>query len=161
VTAEVAASIVARVKASTWSAFAAWVALVIGLINLWFGVIRPWWRSRKASPAAKLDLLSYPANSGWKEEVRVVVTNHGSAVMEKVSVQVFDGDGQSLALTEPDVTALWPTMPVEKLHVGHSLYLTLNQSIATRDPRGAEMKWRDGRRGEQSLWVSLSYNRVL
>lgn len=80
-------------KAATWSAIAAWVALGIGLINLWFGVVRPWWRGRAASPAAQLDLLRYPKDSGWQDEVRVVVTDHGPAVMEKIDVQVFDVDG--------------------------------------------------------------------
>jgi hypothetical protein len=148
------------VKAATWSVIAAWVALGIGLINLWFGVVRPWWRGRAASPAAQLDLLRYPKDSGWQNELRVLVTNHGPAVMEKVDVQVYDVDGQSLAVAEPDVTALWPKMPVERLHVGQSLYLTLNQSMATRDVRSTLVRWRDGRRGEQSRWVSLSYNRV-
>ena len=35
----------------------------------------------------------------------MVVTNHGPAVMEKVEVEVFDENGQSLALTEPDITS--------------------------------------------------------
>jgi hypothetical protein len=148
------------VKAATWSVVTTSLAVVISLVNLWFGVIRPWWRGRAASPAAQLDLLRFPADSGWQQEVRVVVTNHGPAVMEKVDVQVFDTDGQSLALAEPDVTALWPKMPIEKLHVGQSLYLTLNQSMATRDARSALVRWEDGKSGEQSRWIGLSYNRV-
>src|SRR5829696_8973515 len=72
----------ARVEASAWSAAAAWCALAIALVNLWFGVIRPWWRTRRASPAAQLDLVNYPTASAWKEEERVVVTNHGPATMK-------------------------------------------------------------------------------
>jgi hypothetical protein len=149
------------VRASGWSALAAWVALGIGLANLWYSVIRVWWRSRKASPAAQLDLLHFPTKSAWQEEVRVVVTNHGPAVMRKTEVQVFDEDGNSLAKSEPDVTALWPKMPIEYLHVGQSLYLTLNRSLATRDARGTLIRWHDNRKAEQSRWVGLSYNRVV
>ncbi len=130
-------------------------------MNFWYGTIRPWWRTRKVSPGAQLDLLSFETASGRHEEVRVVVTNHGPADMRKIEVQVFDADGTSLAVTEPDVTALWPMMPVDYLHVGQSLYLTLNRSHSTRDARGALIEWHDGRRAQQSRWVGLSYNRVV
>jgi hypothetical protein len=125
------------VKAPAWSALAAWVALGISLASLWYSVIRAWLRERKASPAADLDLLHYQTRAGWNEEVRVVVTNRGPALMRAVEVQVFDEDGKSLAMAEPDVTALWPKMPVEYLHPGQSLYLTLNRSKKTRTARGA------------------------
>jgi hypothetical protein len=94
------------VKAPAWSALAAWVALGISLANLWYSVIRAWLRERKASPAADLDLLHYQTRAGWNEEVRVVVTNRGPALMRAVEVQVFDEDGKSWAVAEPDVTAL-------------------------------------------------------
>jgi hypothetical protein len=117
------------VKAADWSAIVAGVALVLGLVNLWYGVIRPLWRNREASPAAQLDLLRYPAQSDgrWQEEERVVVTNHAPARMRHLSVEVFDQEGSPLA---EGSTALWPKMPVEVLHVGQSLYLTLAASIA-------------------------------
>jgi hypothetical protein len=88
------------VKAADWSAILAGVALLLGLVNLWYGVIRPLWRNREASPAAQLDLLRYPAQSGgrWQqeeEEERVVVTNHGPARMRNLSVEVFDQEGRS------------------------------------------------------------------
>jgi hypothetical protein len=92
-----------------------------------------------------LEAFWWPTNSGWQNEVRVVVTNYGPAVMEQVEVQVFDEDRQFLAQAEPDVTALWPKMPIKKLHIGQSLYLTLNGSIATRDARGALMSGRTAR----------------
>jgi hypothetical protein len=101
------------VKLATWSVIAAWVALGIGLVNVWYSVLRVWWSTRRASPAAQLDLLNPQTGSGWQDEVRVVVTNYGPAIMRNVEVQVFDEDGTSLALTEPDVVALWPRMPVE------------------------------------------------
>jgi hypothetical protein len=81
--------------------------------------------------------------------------------MENVTVEVFDTDDQNLALAEADITALWPEMPVRYLHAGQSLYLTLNRSIVTRDPRAAEISWRDGRDGEQSRRFDLSYNRLV
>ena len=148
----------ARVEASAWSAAAAWCALVIALVNFWFGVIRPWWRTRRASPAAQLDLLNYPIANGMREEERVVVTNHGPATMRKVDVQVFDEGDNSLA---PDATALWPTMPFEYLHVGQSLYLKLERSAAHRRPTRAKLAWRDKRWREQSRTIGLSYNRVV
>jgi hypothetical protein len=148
------------VKAATWSVVTTTIAVIISLINLWFGIVRPWWRGRAASPAAQLDLLRFPSNSGWQKEERVVVTNHGPAVMEQVDVQVFDEEGTSLAIEEPDITKLWPKMPVEKLHVGQSLYLTLNLSQGSPAVRGALIKWKDGKSDEQERWVGLSYNRV-
>ena len=147
-------------KAPAWSALAAWVALGISIANLWYSVVRAWLRERKASPGVQLDLLNFQTKSGWSDEVRVVVTNHGPALMRKVEVQVFDEDGASLAIAEPDVTALWPKMPVEYLHRDQALYLTLNRSMGTRTARGALIRWHDGRKGEQSVWTSLSYHRV-
>lgn len=147
-------------KAPAWSALAAWVALGISLANLWYSVVRAWLRERKASPGVQLDLLNFQTKSGWDDEVRVVVTNHGPAVMRKVEVQVFDEAGTSLALTEPDVTALWPKMPVDYLHRDQSLYLTLNRSGETRTARSALLRWHDRRTGEQSVWASLSHHRV-
>jgi hypothetical protein len=175
VTTRAAAFIVARVKATTWSAIATWLPIVISLISLaisaiavWFGAIRPSRQAKAASPTAQLDLLSYESKSGWHEEVRVVITNGGPATMENVTVKVYDGNGNDLAEAEPDITALWPEsdvtapwpkMPVQ-LHAGQSLYLTLNRSLATPDARAAEVWWRDGRDGEQSRRFVLSYNRV-
>jgi hypothetical protein len=149
------------VKAPVLSALAAWVALGISHANLWYSVVRAWLRERKANPAAQLDLLHYQTGSGWNEEIRVVATNHRPARMRRVEVQVFDEAGTSLAIAEPDVTALWPKMPVEYLHAGQALYLTLNRSVATRDARGALIRARDDRNGEQSRWAGLSYNRVV
>jgi hypothetical protein len=148
------------VKAPAWSALAAWAALGIGVANLWYSVVRAWLRERKASPGVQLDLLNFQTRLGWNDEVRVVVTNHGPALMRKVEVEVFDEDGGSLAIAEPDLTALWPKMPVEYLHKDQALYLTLNRSHETRTARGALMRWHDGRRGAQSVWASLSYHRV-
>jgi hypothetical protein len=119
------------VQASAWSAAAAWCALLISFVNLWYSVIRVWWRNRRASPAAQLDLLSYQSKGEWKEDERVVVTNHGPHVVKNVNVEVFDGDGQPLTATDSEVKALWPSMPVERLHTGQSLYLTLNLSQGT------------------------------
>ncbi|ROP32814.1 hypothetical protein EDD30_5762 [Couchioplanes caeruleus] len=80
--------------------------------------------------------------------------------MKQVNVQVFDEDGKSLELTEPDVSALWPKMPVRELHPNQSLYLTLTRSLATRDARQALVRWHDRRRGQQSSMIPLSYNRI-
>ena len=88
------------------------------------GIVRALWRGRAPSP----DLPRYPTDSGWRNKGRVLVPNHGPAVMRKVEVQVKDVDVQSLAVAESDLTAPWPKTPVEKLHIGQSLYLTLNQS---------------------------------
>jgi hypothetical protein len=149
------------VKAADWNAIAAWVALGLGVINLLYSVARPLWLNRKASPAAQLDRLRYPRNSGgWEEEDRVVVTNHGPALMRIVTVEVFYQDGSSLTEILPGLTAVWPEMPVEVLHVGQSLYLTLI-GLAEFEPRRAVIRWHDNRRGEQSRTVSLSYHRVV
>ena len=148
-------------KPPEWSALAAWIALAIALANLWYSVIRVWLKDRRASPAAQLDLFDYQTKSGWHQETRVVVTNHGPALMKKVEVQIFDGDGKSLELTEPSISVLWPKMPFQQIHSGQSLYLTLSTSLESRDPRGALVCWRDGRRTQQSEWIGLSYNRLL
>ncbi|GAA2639231.1 hypothetical protein GCM10010399_85800 [Dactylosporangium fulvum] len=146
-------------KAPGWSALAAWVALAISLVNVWYSVVRLWLKERKASPSADLELLHYVSANGPTEEVRVVITNHGPATMRRVDVQVFDEDGQSLELADESVSALWPKMPIELLHVGQSLYLTLDMALGTRDPRAVLIRWQDGRRPGQSRWSALSYNR--
>ena len=80
--------------------------------------------------------------------------------MKKVNVNVFDGDGEPLTATDSEVKALWPSMPIEHLHTGQSLYLTLNLSQGTPPTRSAEIQWKDGRVRRQSRQVNLSYNRV-
>jgi hypothetical protein len=105
-----------------------------------------------------LDLLNYPTSSRWQEEERVVVTNHGPAIMRKVQVDVFDEEGNSLA---PGTTALWPPMPFEYLHVGQSLYLKLERSAGHLRPARADLAWRDKRWRKQSREIGLSYNRVV
>jgi hypothetical protein len=147
------------VKATTWSALAAWVALAIGIANLWYTVLRHWWRERKARPAAELELLNYQSKSGMNEEVRLVVTNLGPAKMKAVEVQVFDDAGTSLEVTEPSVSSLWPKMPVQWLHAGQTIYLTLNRSAATKQAKGTLIRWHDGRKAQQSEWIWLSYHR--
>jgi hypothetical protein len=147
------------VEASAWSAAAAWLALGIGFLNLWYSVIRVWWRGRKASPSAQLDLLTYQNQSGeWREDERVVVTNHGPATMKRVNVDAFAEDGSSLA---PEGTGLWLPMPVEYLHVGQSLYLKLERPPGHSRPTRAVVGWRDRRWRKQSRSIDLSYNRVV
>ncbi|WP_203708197.1 hypothetical protein [Asanoa iriomotensis] len=148
-------------KAQDWSALAAWVALAIGVGNLWFSVIRVLWKERRASPSAQLDLFNYQNRNGWHEEVRVVLTNYGPARMRHVEVELFDEDGRSLQTADSSVSALWPKMPVDVLHGGQSMYLTLNRSMATRAARTARIRWRDGRPREQTRTIGLSYNRLL
>jgi hypothetical protein len=48
-------------------------------------------------------------------------------------------------------------MPFQVLHCGQPLYLTLN--LATRTACTALIQWRDGRAGNQSRLMGLSYNR--
>lgn len=141
------------------SALAAWVALVISVLNVCFSVIGVWWRG-KAGPAAQLDLLSFQNQSGWHEDERVVVTNQGPHVMKKVNVEVFDEDAKLLTATDPNLKALWPGMPFAYLYIGQSLYLKLNTSQATQPARTAEITWKDGRWRQQSQRIGLSYNRV-
>ena len=152
----------------TLDAIAPWVALGISGVSLWFSVIHPSRQAKIANPTAQLDLLSYEldlqsyeSKSGKSQEVRVVITNSGPATMENVTVEVFDTDDQNMAVAEPDIGALWPKMPMRYLHMGQSLPLTLNLSLGSRDPRAAEVRWRDGRDGEQSRHFVLSYNRVV
>lgn len=80
--------------------------------------------------------------------------------MRKVEAEVFDEDGNSMAISESDVVALWPKTPIDSLHKDQSLYLTLNRSPATRVARGALVRWQDGRKARQSVWASLSYHRT-
>jgi hypothetical protein len=158
-TTDAAASIVPRVN-ETLNVIAAWAGLAISAVTFWLGVVRPSRQAKAANPTAQLDLLNYESKSGRHPEVRVVITNGGPATMENVTVEVFDGDGQDFAEAEPgDITDLWPKMPVRQLHVGQSLYLTMNLSYGSRDPKAAVVKWHDGR-GEQSRRFELSYNRV-
>jgi hypothetical protein len=151
-------STLARVKSSGWSTLAAWIALGIGLVNLWYGVIRPWWRTRAASPSAQLELLSYQTGSRWQGEERLVVTNHGPAIMHQVDVEAFDRDGKPVAAY---ATVRWPRMPFEHLHVGQSLYLQLDPGINDLETGGAEIRWHDGRKAQQSRRIGLTHNRVM
>ncbi|MEK8109275.1 hypothetical protein NKG94_40425 [Micromonospora sp. M12] len=80
--------------------------------------------------------------------------------MKQVDVQVFDEDGNSLELAEPDISALWPKMPIGELQPNQSLYLTFNRSLSTRDARQALVRWHDRRRSQQSSMIPLSYHRI-
>jgi hypothetical protein len=139
---------------------AAWLGLAVSILSLWLGATRTWLKDRRAAPRVQLDLIVAQLKSGPTDEVRLVVTNQGPAVMSQVDVQVFDEDGKSLELAEPGVSALWPKMPIQELLSNQSIYLTLNRSLETRDARQALVRWYDRRSNQQSSMISLSYNRI-
>ncbi len=67
----------------------------------------------------------------------------------------------SLTNTDPTVVALWPPMPIERLHAGQSFYLTLSPGMGAPVPARALVEWSDKRRGaRQSRMIALSYHRV-
>ena len=140
------------------SAIVASLALLIGVFNVWYSVIRPWRRSRWASPAATLELLTYPTKSGWETEERVVVTNVGPASMKDVTAAVCDKDGREY---DQNVVALWPRMPVPTLYAGQILHLKLNKNFGQTAPGSVVLRWRDGRSGIQAREIWLSYQRVI
>jgi hypothetical protein len=149
--------------AADWSELAAWAALVLSLGTLIGGVIRPWLRGRKASPAAQLDLFSYisVATKDLKDEEPVVITNHGPAHMRDVTVELFIESGEPMARAVPGVTALWPKMPFERQHADQSLYFDPRSGPCIPErPRGRNHVARR-QNGEQSCRIGLSYNRMI
>jgi len=61
-------------------------AFVLGLKNLWLGVLRPWWRTREANPDARLELLAYATPRGTDQDECIIMTNHGPAVLRDLHV---------------------------------------------------------------------------
>ena len=150
-----------QVEASAWSAVAAWLALGIGLLNLWYSVIRVWWLGRKASPSARLDLLSYQTQIEGLGRGRAGCRHQPRASHHEASHRGRPRRGRELPGWLPVRPLFWPTMPVEYLHVGQSLYLKLERSAADRRPSVADLRWGDNRWRKQLRSVDLTYNRVL
>ncbi|KAB1118862.1 hypothetical protein F6X54_01410 [Micromonospora aurantiaca] len=139
------------------SATVAVAAFALGVINLWYSVLRPWWRNRIAQPDAKLELLAYETRHGWDQDERVVVTNHGPGTMKDLEARVFDDDGDDYT---DRVGVLWPKLPVPALYAGQTLHLKLTLSLADKRPGRLLVRWRDGRRDVQEREFWLSYHRV-
>lgn len=143
--------------AGGWSALVAGFALLLGIVNLWYGVLRGWWREREAHAGAEFQLVHYPDLSNWRREDRVVVTNHGLAAMKRVEVLVSDEDGEPV---RSNAFFMWPKMPFEVLYPGQSLYLPVHLSMGDNLPAAVTLRWHDGRRDQQSKWIGLSHHRV-
>jgi hypothetical protein len=88
-------------------------SFLLGFFNFWYSVVRPWRRSRWATPAATLELFSYQTESGWHTDIRIVVANLGEARMSDVAVEVRDVDGNAFG---ESLKSLWPRMPVPVLY---------------------------------------------
>ncbi|WP_123827035.1 hypothetical protein [Micromonospora globispora] len=132
-------------------------ALLLGIINLWYGVLRPWWRNRSADPDARLELVTYQTRNGWQQDERIVLTNRGPAKMTDVRVLVNDDGGQDYT---NEVGALWPRQPVAVVHPGQTLQLKLERTLAHNRPGSLLVRWRDGRRGRQEREFWLTYHQV-
>ena len=97
-----------------------WIALAVSAVSLVFGVLLPWWQKRRAHPEARLELLSYQTEQGWTTDRRLVIVNHGPALMRSVNIGLLDENGE-----QGRSHSLWPPMPIRELHVGQVLHLTL------------------------------------
>jgi hypothetical protein len=144
-------------SAQNVSATVAVAALGLGLINLWYGVVRPWWKSRRAEPDARLELVAYQTAKGWQQDERIVVTNHGPSKMARLVIRVRDDSGTDYT---DDVSDLWPCQPIVLLYPAQTLHLKLERALSHRRPGSVVLRWRDGRRAEQQREVFLSYHRV-
>jgi hypothetical protein len=132
------------------------VALVFSAIGLWFGAVRPWWKTREAHPEARLELLSYQTKQGWTtDEKRLVILNHGPALMRGVNIRLVDEAGE-----QGRSQSLWPPLPIPEIHVGQALYLTLTGGLGDLPPRSAVLSWRDGRVRAQQRTFWLTWQRV-
>lgn len=146
-----------RMSSQAVSATVAVAAFALGVINLWYSVLRPWWRNRIAQPDAKLELLAYETRQGWDQNERVVVTNHGPGTMKNLVARVFDDEGEDYT---DRLVGLWPKLPVPTLHPGQTLHLKLTRALGDGRPGRLLVRWRDGRQDVQEGEFWLSYHRV-
>jgi hypothetical protein len=130
-------------------------ALVLSVVSLWFGAVRPWWKTREAHPEARLELLSYQTKQGWTADERLVIVNHGPALMRSVNIGLRDENGEQ-GRSQP----LWPPLPIPEIHVGQALYLTLARRLGEQPPRSAVLSWRDGRVRAQRRTFWVTWQRV-
>jgi hypothetical protein len=131
------------------------VALVFSAIGLYFGAVRPWWKTREAHPEARLELLSYQTKQGWATDERLVIVNHGPALMRSVNIGLLDENGEQ-GRSQP----LWPSLPIPEIHVGQALYLTLARRLGEQPPHSALLSWRDGRVKVEQRTIWLTWQRV-
>jgi len=67
------------VSPDSWKTLIAAGALALGLVNLYFGILRPWWRGREAHPEARLESHSYvDFYTPDRTDQRLVLVNHGA-----------------------------------------------------------------------------------
>jgi hypothetical protein len=132
-----------------------WIALVFAAVSLVFGVLLPWWQKREAHPEARLELLSYQTEQGWTADERLVIVNHGPALMRSVNIRLVDEGGE-----HGRSQSLWPPLPIREIHVGQALHLKLTLGLGDQPPRSAVLSWRDGRARVQQRTFWLTRQRV-
>jgi len=126
--------------------------LALGLVNLWYAVLRPWWGHRKAEPVVSFEAVHFIRGDHSDGEERLAVTNRGPAAMRDVQVELYGpGDGSLV-----DMIARNLHLPIEVIHPEQTIHIRLHRSMKD-DLRSAELHWKDGRRAINSrrFWLSL------
>jgi hypothetical protein len=128
-------------------------AVTLGALSLWFGAVWPWWQKREAHPEVRFEEISYPAKQDWRTDHRVVIVNHGPAVMRQVTLRLRDEKDSDYEVGN----GLWPQLPIPELHPGQAFHLPLILTFGGPQLRSAVLGWRDRRAGGQqrTFWVTM------
>jgi hypothetical protein len=133
-------------------------AIILGVVNLWYGVLLPRWKNRRAKPDGRLELVSYQLGpEKWDQDERIVLTNCGPADMKDVAVIVRDDAGSDFTA---GIGALFPKQPIKNIFAQQSVHFKLAGSIESPRPGSMLVSWKDGRPDRQEVELSLSYHRV-
>jgi hypothetical protein len=133
----------------TWTAAGVIIALGLGVVNLWFGVIRPWRQEGHARLEVRLE--NHPSMSTLphtERDWRLVIENHGPADAYDVDLPGFDAGPSSNMV-------VIGRLPVPRLLPGQQHHMWLSIPVDVEHPEHLKLSWRD-RRGAHSgdVWVS-------
>ncbi len=137
-----------------WTAAGVFLALALGIVNLWYGVIRPIRRERIARLEVRLEHYPYdlsrsgPGSMAW----RMVVVNHGPS-------DAFDVDLPNLPRGQEEAgDIVWQMsgrLPIPRLVPGQQHHIAVWKATGASWPEPLIVSWRD-RRGThtEELWLS-------
>ncbi len=140
-----------------WTAAAVVVALALGLVNLWFGVVVPHRSNRHADVALRLESYFRPSQWGRdtarpdeEEDFRFVLQNYGPSTARDVTFVLTEGLPSAAELVGVNEGGLLSTaLPVDLLHAGEEFHIRYFMTMGSALPTKAAVTWRDSAGNKQ------------
>lgn len=133
-----------RLDAWPWTAISTMVALLLGLLSIFFGYWLPHVRERQRRRSAALELryeYFWRRDLGRMQE-RIVIKRHGPHVARNINVTRMESvRGTQLDLASATVHRR--VLPARELHAGQELDILVEWTLADPTPGEASAEWTD------------------